>query len=443
MLLCEEMKAKSQKQFAVVGMSSSTWNYSKWMSIDQRVLYDKNAVRLGKAFARGGVSCDNGVSELNGIVPQDDIGHVSTDSQATVFAAFVSWVGRAETHGQTSTFTGGPPPPAKDLPAGWRSFWSGEHGCFWYLHKETAGRSWEKPPSVPDGWLVKWSTEYECFQFVNPKLQVCTWDPPSVGDESWVEVEVEEEPKESEVEDTDGVEADDEDDGEEDEVESDVWVEPACSQFVVRTSPAPPPPPPCGLAAGWMARWSEAMQRFTFRHVMTGGVSVEMPPEVPAGWIVSWSTEYECFQFLRRGLAVSSWIAPALDDDSWLEAWDLVEGRVVYVCGNVKVYMSPSSVPLPWKMMLNKEGNDLCFFNPVLNKFSVDAEGCPVTPLDMVQDENGYYYFEDAEDGTISYVNMPEPLGWDLCWDVSEQSFYWRCQSTGAVSYDEPHCADD
>ena len=296
MLLCEEMKAKSQKQFAVVGMSSSTWNYSKWMSIDQRVLYDKNAVRLGKAFARSGVSSDNGVSELHGIVPQDDIGHVLTDSQATVFAAFVSWVGRAETHGQTSTFTGSPPPPSKDLPAGWRSFWSGEHGCFWYLHKETAGRSWEKPPSVPDGWLVKWSTEYECFQFVNPKLQVCTWGPPSVGDESWVEVEVEEEPKESEVEDTDGVEGDDEDDGEEDEVESEVWVEPPCSQFVVPCASVPPPPPaPDGeIPLGWMVMWSAKEQCHYFYHA-GGNVSTwERPPCVPDGWVVTWSIEHEC-----------------------------------------------------------------------------------------------------------------------------------------------------
>ena len=193
-----------------------------------------------------------------------------------------------------------------------------------------------------------------------------------------------------------------------------------------------------------MASWSEETKRFTFRHEMTGGVSLEMPPKVPAGWEVSWSTEYDCFQFLKRRISVSSWIAPGLGDDSWLEVWDLVQGRVAYVCGDVKCYISPSSVPYPWKMMLNKKTNRPCFYNPLLNKYSGnDAAGYPVIPLDMVQDDNGDWYFEDAADGSVAYVSMPEPSGWDLCWDVSEQSFYWRCQSTGAVSHDQPHCAED
>ena len=71
-------------------------------------------------------------------------------------------------------------------------------------------------------------------------------------------------------------------------------------------SPPAPPPPPCGLAPGWVASWSKETKRFTFRHEMTGGVSLEMPPKVPAGWEVSWSTDYDCFQFLKRRISVSA-----------------------------------------------------------------------------------------------------------------------------------------
>ena len=185
------------------------------------------------------------------------------------------------------------------------------------------------------------------------------------------------------------------------------------------------------------------MQRFTFRHKATGGVSLEMPPEVPAGWEVTWSTEQACFQFVNPKLQVCTWGAPSVGDESWVEAWDMRNGRVCYVCGDARSYLSPSLVPLPWKMVLDAERARPCFFNSVSGKYSCDADGMPVIPVDMVQDDNGDWYFEDATDGTVAYVSMAEPSGWDLCWDVSEQSFYWRCQTTGTVTYDEPHCPDD
>ena len=85
-------------------------------------------------------------------------------------------------------------------------------------------------------------------------------------------------------------------------------------------------------------------------------------------------------------------------------------------------------------MVFNAERNAVRFFNPALNRYSEDAEGSPVIPKDMLQDDEGDWYFEDPLSGEVADIYMEEFWGWDLCWDVSEQVFYWRCETTGEIS---------
>ena len=53
--LCEGMRAKSAAQFVIVGGSSDTWRYDKWMSQEQRSLNDANAKQLAGVFTVCGV----------------------------------------------------------------------------------------------------------------------------------------------------------------------------------------------------------------------------------------------------------------------------------------------------------------------------------------------------------------------------------------------------
>jgi len=66
--LLVDLKAKSLLQYAVVGMSSSTWSYDRWMDADARARYDRNAVELASCFEAAGVRSSTGVAELRGVV---------------------------------------------------------------------------------------------------------------------------------------------------------------------------------------------------------------------------------------------------------------------------------------------------------------------------------------------------------------------------------------
>ena len=63
--LCVGMKAKSRRQFAVAGGSSSTWNYK--LPSDVNSMYYNNALRLVAAFEVCGVRACTGADELVGI----------------------------------------------------------------------------------------------------------------------------------------------------------------------------------------------------------------------------------------------------------------------------------------------------------------------------------------------------------------------------------------
>jgi hypothetical protein len=90
--LCVDMKAKSLLQYAVVGMSSSTWSYDRWMDAGARARYDRNAVELSSCFEAAGVRSTTGVAELRGVVAADCVGHVSVASERVVFAAYRAWL---------------------------------------------------------------------------------------------------------------------------------------------------------------------------------------------------------------------------------------------------------------------------------------------------------------------------------------------------------------
>ena len=87
--LCVEMKAKSRRQFAVGGGSSSTWNYSHPEDVNRR--YDDNADRLVAAFEACGVRACTGAHELVGMKIVDKIRHVGFQSYNVVEAAFFRW----------------------------------------------------------------------------------------------------------------------------------------------------------------------------------------------------------------------------------------------------------------------------------------------------------------------------------------------------------------
>ena len=58
--LCEAMKAKSEHQLAVVGMSARTWSYDKWMTESDQKQYDRNAAELVADFQSHGVRAVQG-----------------------------------------------------------------------------------------------------------------------------------------------------------------------------------------------------------------------------------------------------------------------------------------------------------------------------------------------------------------------------------------------
>ena len=90
--LCEGMKCKSERQLAVVGMSSSTWSYERNMSTFEQNRFDEDAAFLTSHFLSQQVIAIRGAAELVGIVPADDIGHVDCKSEAIVFSAYKQWL---------------------------------------------------------------------------------------------------------------------------------------------------------------------------------------------------------------------------------------------------------------------------------------------------------------------------------------------------------------
>ena len=59
-VLCEQSQSVSDTQFAVVGMSAETWQYTSWMSTDSCAQYDTNCEVLVGAFKAHGVVAERG-----------------------------------------------------------------------------------------------------------------------------------------------------------------------------------------------------------------------------------------------------------------------------------------------------------------------------------------------------------------------------------------------
>ena len=155
-MLVSGMQSKASASFAVVGGSSNVWGYNTCMSEDKRRLYDQHAARLAWTFRERGVRSTTGAVELEGIQTVDRIGHVSTQSQQIVFAAYETWVQRA-----LESLPPPPPttPPQEVLPpappqmlSGWEAIWDASFECFGFYHKETGFATWDKPTLLPEPW---------------------------------------------------------------------------------------------------------------------------------------------------------------------------------------------------------------------------------------------------------------------------------------------------
>ena len=120
--LCEAMKNKAKRVLAVMGASASVWKYDETLGKEQAVRFDANVSGLRQQFEICGVPAITGASELEGVVLGDEIGHVSVESEATVFAAFSMWAQRcgSEILSQFRSLPAPPspppPPPPQPLP---------------------------------------------------------------------------------------------------------------------------------------------------------------------------------------------------------------------------------------------------------------------------------------------------------------------------------------
>ena len=85
---CAEAQRVSKTQFAVLGMSATTWRYDTWMSEDSYGQYDANCCELVDVFKTHGIFAELGADQLEGLTLADWIGHVDPSSERTVFNAY-------------------------------------------------------------------------------------------------------------------------------------------------------------------------------------------------------------------------------------------------------------------------------------------------------------------------------------------------------------------
>ena len=91
--LCDGMRCRAEKCFAVVGGSSSTWKYESpgWSALEIAA-YDHDVEILRQKFERAGVAAVTGARELAGLEIADSMGHVKPSSWNVVFQSYSSWV---------------------------------------------------------------------------------------------------------------------------------------------------------------------------------------------------------------------------------------------------------------------------------------------------------------------------------------------------------------
>ena len=85
---CTEARGRFLTHFAVVGMSSATWQYDARHSAQ----YDADAAALLGAVLASGVSAESGAAEFGGLELSDSIGHVHPNSSSIVFKAYKVWL---------------------------------------------------------------------------------------------------------------------------------------------------------------------------------------------------------------------------------------------------------------------------------------------------------------------------------------------------------------
>ena len=179
-VLVSGMQSKASTSFAVVGASSNVWGYTTSMSEDKQRLYDQHAARLACTFRERGVRSTTGASELEGIQTVDKIGHVSTQSQQIVFAAYETWVQRALESLPPPPPTTRPqevlPPAPPEMLPGWEAIWDAPFECFRFHHKETGFTTRDKPTLLPEPWERQWCAAEDKFKFWNPVLEIFNLD---------------------------------------------------------------------------------------------------------------------------------------------------------------------------------------------------------------------------------------------------------------------------
>ncbi len=89
---CAKARRVSKTQFAVLGMSAATWQYTSWMTGSSAAQYDVNCDELVRICCESNVYAERGVDELAGLKLADSIGHVHVDSERAVFDAYKVWV---------------------------------------------------------------------------------------------------------------------------------------------------------------------------------------------------------------------------------------------------------------------------------------------------------------------------------------------------------------
>ena len=99
---CTEARGRILTHFAVVGMSSATWQYDSRFA----ALYDATAL-LG-AVRASGVPAESAAAELTGLELSDSIAHVHPNSSSIVFNAYKVWL-------QKCIDLEVPPPPPVEL----------------------------------------------------------------------------------------------------------------------------------------------------------------------------------------------------------------------------------------------------------------------------------------------------------------------------------------
>ena len=88
------MQSLSERQFAVVGGSAKTWNYTAWMQPQSINQYDANSEALRDIFNKMGVCTVAGADELVDLSLADWIGHVQANekNERIVFDAYHTWL---------------------------------------------------------------------------------------------------------------------------------------------------------------------------------------------------------------------------------------------------------------------------------------------------------------------------------------------------------------